>query len=108
MAKYAQSPRRRTDSNQASWSASDTVRPRSISRISSGSLAHSRDFARCGRSSATSMTRLPVIISGRRFRLVDLHLDAEILSHDLFQVVSRLLEHLQPPVLPVANSREPS
>src|SRR5262249_41624423 len=43
--------------------------------------------------------------SGRR--LVDLHLDAEILAHDILEVPAGGLEHLQPAVLPVANAGEP-
>src|SRR5580765_4937368 len=43
--------------------------------------------------------------SGRR--LVNLHLDAQILAHDVLEMPGGSLEHLEPAVLPVANAGEP-
>jgi hypothetical protein len=43
--------------------------------------------------------------SYRRFE--NLHLDADILSHNLSEVISRRAQNFQPAVFPVANTREP-
>src|SRR5207247_9514446 len=49
--------------------------------------------------------RPPLRSSGRR--LVDLHLDAQILAHDVLEMPAGGLEHLEPAVRPVANAGEP-
>src|SRR6266702_206926 len=64
---------------------------------------------------AVLMTRHPTrdaLVTGRGVdhagrSPVDLHLDTQILAHDILEMSGRRLEHLQPAMLPVANAGEP-